>query len=138
MSAQKKPATTFYTSSTNETTELAWKLKRLTETHEMRQRKLNEEYRQKSVAITDELQAEQLKVFEELRTAIGIPDADWGDGKDWALNIEGLGDGTVALVHAQDESREDDCQCSACQLRRSIASARAQSEDEDELAPRVH
>ena len=133
MSAQEKPATTFYPSSTNETTELGWKLKRLAETHEMRQRKLHEEFRQRSEAITDELQAEQSMVFEDLRMAIGVPDADWGDGKDWALNIEDLADGTVALVHDQDETRADNCQCPICQLRRAISSQLAEDSDNEAL-----
>lgn len=136
MSAQEKPATTFYSSSTSKTTELGWKLKRLTETHEMRQRKLHEEFRQRSTAITEELRAEQSKAFEDLRMAIGVPDADWGDGKDWALNIEGLGDGTVALVHVQDETRVDACQCPVCQLRRTISSQSADDSGDD--APVIH
>jgi len=119
MSTQKKPATTFYASSTHETTELAWKLKRLNETHEMHQRKLREEFYQKSKAITDKLQAEQTAMFEELRQAMNIPDEDWGDGGAWALNIENLLDGTVALVHNQDLTRAA-CQCPICILRRAI------------------
>lgn len=136
MSAQKKPATTFYAASTNETTELAWKLKRLNETHEMRQRKLQEEYRAKSEAITDELQTEQSAVFEELRTEMKIPDADWGDGKAWELNIEDLSDGTVALVHDQDQTRANDCQCPICQLRRAISGQSA--DDSGDEAPVIH
>jgi hypothetical protein len=125
-------------SSTSETTELAWKLKRLTETHEMRQRKLQEEYREKSMTITDELQAEQSTVFEELRTAMNIPDEVWGDGKDWVLNIEDLSDGTVALVHEQDEARADDCQCPACQLRRSIMGSDDDDDSDGDEAPILH
>lgn len=136
MSAQKKPVTTFYAASTSKTTELAWKLKRLTETHEMRQRKLQEEYREKSMAITDELQAEQSTVFEELRTAMNIPDEAWGDGKAWALNIEDLSEGTVALVHDQDQTRADDCQCPICLLRRSIMGSRDDSDGDE--APILH
>ena len=133
------PKKTFVSSSTSETTELGWKLKRVTETHDMRQRKLMEEYREKSRALSDECQVEQSAVFDELRTAMGISDTDWGDGgRSWALNIEDLVDGTVALVHETDPSRlqADDCDCPICQLRRAMGGQIA--EDEDEQPPMVH
>jgi len=117
-----KPKSTFIASSTSETTELGWKLKRITDSHAMRQQKLMEEMRDKSRALTDECQEEQSAVFEELRTAMGISDADWGEGgKEWALNIVDLADGTVALVHETDETRADDCDCPVCQMRRLMA-----------------
>lgn len=130
MSAQEKPATTFYSSSTNETTELGWKLKRLAETHEMRQRRLMREFKAKSEALTAEMQAEQSTVFDDLRTEIMIPNEAWGDGMDWGLNIEDLDDGTVALVHDEDPSRKvDDCDCPICQLRRSLQGTLEDDED---------
>ncbi|UFK26648.1 hypothetical protein [Roseobacter phage RDJL3] len=130
-----KPTVTHYSSSTTEAVETAWKLKRLTETHEMRQRKLVEEYRAKSSALTDEMQAEQSAVFDGVRDLMGIPDVDWGDGKSWALNIENLADGTVALIHDTDPSRQkDDCDCPICQLRRVMTG----TEREDEVEPVIH
>lgn len=134
-----KPKNTFVASSTSETTELGWKLKRITDTHEMRQRSLMEEYREKSRKLTEEMQAEQTAVFEELRTGMNIPDAEWGDGKDWALNIENLADGTVALVHDSDPSRShDDCDCPACQLRRAMGALVGRDDDEDDKPVRLH
>lgn len=138
MSAQKKPDTTFYASSTSETTELAWKLKRLTETHEMRQRSLIEEYTKKSEALTTEMQERQSAVFEELRAAMNVPNADWGDGKAWALNIKDLSDGTVALVHDQDQTRVDDCQCPICQLHRAVSDLSGDDSDKGDEALTFH
>ena len=130
-----KPTVTHYSSSTTNAIETAWKLKRLTETHEMRQRKLMEEYCAKSSALTDKMQAEQLAVFEGVRNLMGIPDADWGDGASWALNIANLADGAVALVHETDPSRQkDDCDCTVCQLRRYLAG----TERKDEVKPVIH
>ena len=126
---------TLYTATTNEAVETAWKLKRLTETHEMRQRKLMKEYKAKSEALTDEMQAEQSAVFDELSTSLGVPADDWGDGKDWALNIENLADGSVSLVHYEDPSRKsDDCDCLVCQLRLLMTG----EEREDEVEPVIH
>ena len=126
---------TLYTATTNEAVETAWKLKRLTETHEMRQRKLMKEYKAKSEALTDEMQAEQSTVFNELSTSLGVPADDWGDGKDWALNIENLADGSVSLVHYEDPSRKsDDCDCLVCQLRLLMTG----EEREDEVEPVIH
>jgi len=126
---------TLYTATTNEAVETAWKLKRLTETHEMRQRKLMKEYKAKSEALTDEMQVEQSTVFNELSTSLGVPANDWGDGKDWALNIENLADGSVSLVHDEDPSRKsDDCDCPVCQLRRLMTG----EEREDEVEPVIH
>ena len=126
---------TLYTATTNEAVETAWKLKRLTETHEMRQHKLMKEYKAKSEALTDEMQAEQSTVFNELSTSLGVPADDWGDGKDWALNIENLADGSVSLVHDEDPSRKsDDCDCLVCQLRLLMTG----EEREDEVEPVIH
>ena len=126
---------TLYTATTNEAVETAWKLKRLTETHEMRQHKLMKEYKAKSEALTDEMQAEQSTVFNELSTSLGVPADDWGDGKDWVLDIENLADGSVSLVHDEDPSRKsDDCDCPVCQLRRLMTG----EEREDEVKPVIH
>ena len=126
---------TLYTATTNEAVETAWKLKRLTETHEMRQRKLMKEYKAKSEALTDEMQVEQSTVFNELSTSLGVPADDWGDGKDWVLDIENLADGSVSLVHDEDPSRKsDDCDCPVCQLRRLMTG----EEREDEVEPVIH
>ena len=126
---------TLYTATTNEAVETAWKLKRLTETHEMRQRKLMKEYKAKSEALTDEMQAEQSTVFNELSTSLGVPANDWGDGKDWALNIENLADGSVSLVHSDDPSlKRDDCNCPICQLRCLMTG----KERKDEVKPVIH
>jgi len=111
--------TTRYSASTSEVVEAAWKLKRLTETHEMRQRALQEEYKKKSIAITDELQVSQSAAFESVRKELDIPDSDWGDGQDWALNISELGNGTVAMVHKTDgdaPNQKGGCGCPACTL----------------------
>lgn len=130
-----KPKTTFYSLSTTEAVETAWKLKRLTETHEMLQRKLVKEYRAKSAALTNEMQAKQSAVFDSMRDLMGIPGTDWGDGKSWALNIENLADGTVALVHDEDLSHQkDDCNCPICQLCRVITGTK----HEDEVKPVIH
>ena len=124
------PDTTFYASSTNKAVELAWKLKRINETHEMRQRRLMKEYKAKSEALTTEMQAEQSTVFDDLRTEMLIPNEAWGDGMDWGLNIEDLDDGTVALVHDEDPSHQiDDCDCPVCQLRRSLQGTLEDDED---------
>ena len=110
---------TRYVSTDPEAVELGWKLKRVNETHAMRQRALADEYRAKSEALTEASQAEQTEVFEAIARKIGLEAKDYGDGKDWALNIERIAEGEVALVHAEDETRADNCQCPFCQLRRS-------------------
>lgn len=112
---------TRYASTDPEAVELGWKLKRVNETHAMRQRALMEEYRTKSEALTEASQTEQSEVFEAIARKVGLEAKDYGDGKDWALNIERIAEGEVALVHASDEARADDCQCPICQLRRSLA-----------------
>ena len=124
---------TRYASTDPEAVELGWKLKRVSETHAMRQRALMEEYRAKSEALTDASQTEQTEVFEAIARKVGLEAKDYGDGKDWALNIERIAEGEVALVHASDEARADDCQCPICQLRRSLAGTRDLEE-----APVVH
>lgn len=124
---------TRYASTDPEAVELGWKLKRVNETHAMRQQALMEEYRTKSEALTEASQTEQTEVFEALARKVGLEAKDYGDGKDWALNIERIAEGEVALVHASDEARADDCQCPVCQLRRSLASTR-----DLEKAPAVH
>ena len=123
-----KPLKTRYTSTDPEAVELGWKLKRVSETHAMRQRALMEEFRAKSEALTEASQAEQTAVFEAIARKVGLEAKDYGDGKDWALNIERIAEGEVALVHAS-----DDCQCPICQLRRSLAGTRDLEE-----APVVH
>ena len=124
---------THYVSTDPEAVELGWKLKRVSETHAMRQRALMEEYRTKSEALTEASQTEQSEVFEAIARKVGLEAKDYGDGKDWALNIERIAEGEVALVHASDEARADDCQCPICQLRRSLAGTRDLEE-----APVVH
>ena len=135
---------TRYASTDPEAVELGWKLKRVNETHAMHQRALVDEYRAKSEAMVDEYraksealtdasQAEQSEVFEAIARKVGLEAKDYGDGKDWALNIERIAEGEVALVHASDEARADDCQCPICQLRRSLAGTRDLEE-----APVVH
>jgi hypothetical protein len=129
----KTPLKTRYASTDPAAVELGWKLKRINETHEMRQRALMEEYRAKSTALTDASQVEQSAVFNELATKVGLGADDYGDGKGWALNIERMAEGEVAMVHESDGSREDNCQCPVCQLRRSLSGA----SDLDD-APRLH
>lgn len=96
---------TRYVSTDPEAVELGWKLKRVSETHAMRQRTLMEEFRAKSEALTEASQAEQTAAFEAIARKIGLEAKDYGDGKDWALNIERIAEGEVALVHAKDETR---------------------------------
>ena len=115
---------TRYVSTDPEAVELGWKLKRVSETHAMRQQALMEDFRAKSEALTEASQTEQSAVFEAIAHKVGLEAKDYGDGKDWALNIERIAEGEVALVHASDEARADDCQCPICQLRRSLAGAR--------------
>ena len=115
-----KPLKTCYASTDPEAVELGWKLKRVSETHAMRQRALMEEFRAKSEALTEASQTEQSAVFEAIASKVGLEAKDYGDGKDWALNIERIAEGEVALVHAGDETRADNCQCPICQLRRSL------------------
>lgn len=112
---------TRYTSTDPEAVELGWKLKRVNETHAMLQRALADEYRAKSEALTEASQVEQTEAFEAIARKVGLEAKDYGDGKDWALNIERIAEGEVALVHAKDETRVDNCQCPICQLRRSLA-----------------
>lgn len=131
-----KPLKTRYASTDPEAVELGWKLKRVNETHAMRQRALADEYRAKSEALTEASQAEQTEVFEAIARKIGLEAKDYGDGKDWALNIERIAEGEVALVHARDEARADDCQCPICQLRRSLMDSR--DLDDAPVAPVVH
>ena len=127
---------THYVSTDPEAVELGWKLKRVSETHAMRQRTLMEEFRAKSEALTEASQAEQTAVFEAIARKLGLEAKDYGDGKDWALNIERIAEGEVALVHASDEMRADDCQCPICQLRRSLMDSRYL--DDAPAAPVVH
>ena len=127
---------TRYVSTDPEAVELGWKLKRVSETHAMRQRTLMEEFRAKSEALTEASQTEQSAVFEAIAHKVGLEAKDYGDGKDWALNIERIAEGEVALVHAEDETRADNCQCPFCQLRRSRTGSR--DLDDAPVAPVVH
>lgn len=127
---------TRYTSTDPEAVELGWKLKRVNETHAMLQRALVDEYRAKSEALTETSQVEQTEVFEAIARKVGLEAKDYGDGKDWALNIERIAEGEVALVHASDEARADNCQCPICQLRRSLMNSR--DLDDAPAAPVVH
>ena len=127
---------TRYTSSDPEAVELGWKLKRVSETYAMRQRALMEEFRAKSEALTEASQAEQTAVFEAIAHKVGLEAKDYGDGKDWALNIERIAEGEVAVVHISDEARADNCQCPTCQLRRSLMDLR--DLDDAPTAPVVH
>lgn len=131
-----KPLKTRYASTDPEAVELGWKLKRVSETHAMRQRTLMEEFRTKSEALTEASQAEQTAAFEALARKVGLEAKDYGDGKDWALNIERIAEGEVALVHTNDEARADNCQCPFCQLRRSLTGSR--DLDDAPVAPVVH
>ena len=131
-----KPLKTRYASTDPEAVELGWKLKRVSETHAMRQRALMEEFRAKSEALTEASQTEQSAVFEAIARKVGLEAKDYGDGKDWALNIKRIAEGEVALVHASDETRADNCQCPICQLRRSLAGSR--DLDDAPVAPVVH
>lgn len=115
MSKQLK---TRYASTDPEAVELGWKLKRVNETHAMRQQALLEEFRAKSEALTKASQAEQDVIFQALACKIGLETKDFGDGKDWALDIKRIAEGEVALVHTSDETQADNCQCAICQLRR--------------------
>lgn len=127
---------TRYVSTDPEAVELGWKLKRVNETHDMHQRALADEYRAKSEALTEASQVEQTEAFEAIARKVGLEAKDYGDGKDWALNIERIAEGEVALVHASDETRAADCQCSICQLRRSLTDALGL--DDVPAAPVVH
>ena len=127
---------TRYVSTDPEAVELGWKLKRVSETYAMRQRALMEEFRAKSEALTEASQAEQTAVFEAIAHKVGLEAKDYGDGKDWALNIERIAEGEVALVHASDEMRADDCQCPFCQRRRYLTGSR--DLDDAPVAPVVH
>lgn len=127
---------THYVSTDPEAVELGWKLKRVSETHAMRQRALMEEFRAKSEALTEAAQAEQTAVFEALAAKVGLEAKDYGDSKGWALNIEHIAEGEVALVHASDKARADDCQCPICQLRRSLMNSL--DLDDAPAAPVVH
>lgn len=127
---------TRYASTDPEAVELGWKLKRINETHAMRQQALLDEYRAKSEALTDTSQAEQSEVFKAIASKVGLEAKDYGDGKDWALNIARIAEGEVALVHAKDETRVDNCQCPDCQLRRSLADMR--DLDDAPVAPVMH
>ena len=127
---------TRYVSTDPEAVELGWKLKWVSETHAMRQRTLMEEFRAKSEALTEASQAEQAAAFEAIARKIGLEAKDYGDGKGWALNIEHIAEGEVALVHASDEARADDCQCPFCKLRRSLTDSR--DLDDAPVAPVVH
>ena len=132
-----KPLKTRYASTDPEAVELGWKLKRVSETHAMRQRALMEEFRAKSEALTEASQTEQSAVFEAIAHKVGLEAKDYGDGKDWALNIERIAEGEVALVHASDETRAaEGCQCPVCQVRRSLAGSR--DTDDAPVAPVVH
>lgn len=131
-----KPLKTRYVSTDPEAVELGWKLKRVNDTHAMRQRALVDEYRAKSEALTEASQAEQTEVFEAIARKIGLEAKDYGDGEDWALNIERIAEGEVALVHISDEARADNCQCPTCQLRRSLMDLR--DPDDAPVAPVVH
>lgn len=111
---------TRYASTNPEAVELGWKLKRVNETHAMRQQALLEEFRAKSKALTKASQAEQDVIFKALAGKTGLEAKDYGDGKDWALDIKRIAEGEVALVHISDETQADNCQCSICQLRRSL------------------
>lgn len=127
---------TRYPSTDPEAVELGWKLKRVNETHAMRQRALADEYRAKSEALTEASQVEHTEAFEAIARKVGLEAKDYGDGKDWALNIERLAEGEVALVHAEDETRADNCQCPFCQLRRSLTGSHGP--DDAPVAPVVH
>lgn len=127
---------TRYTSSDPEAVELGWKLKRINETHAMHQQALMEEFRAKSEALTEASQVEQTEAFEAIARKVGLEAKDYGDGKDWALNIERIAEGEVALVHTSDEARADNCQCPICQLRRSLMDSR--DLDDAPAAPVVH
>ena len=131
-----KPLKTRDVSTDPEAVELGWKLKRVNETHAMRQRALADEYRAKTEALTEASQVEQTEAFEAIARKIGLEAKDYSDGKDWALNIERIAEGEVALVHAEDETRADNCQCPICQLRRSLAGSR--DLDDAPVAPVVH
>ena len=131
-----KPLKTRYASTDPEAVELGWKLKRVSETHAMRQRALMEEFRAKSEALTEASQTEQSAVFEAIARKVGLEAKDYGDGKDWALNIERIAEGEVALVHTSDEARADNCLCPICQLRRSLMDSC--DLDDAPTAPVVH
>lgn len=131
-----KPLKTRYASTDPEAVELGWKLKRVNETHAMRQQALLEEFRAKSEALTKASQAEQDVIFKALARKIGLEAKDYGDGKDWALDIKRIAEGEVALVHASDETQADNCQCSICQLRRSLRGMLGL--DDAPAAPVVH
>lgn len=120
--------------------ELAWKLKWINETHAMQQHKLSEEFQQRSEALTDAAQVEQTAVFEQIAGELGVPSEDYQDGHDWALNIENLAEGQVALVYRADASQmASNCDCPSCRLRRSLGILKeVGTPDDDERSTWVH
>jgi hypothetical protein len=131
---------TKYEGSSPALVELAWKLKWINETHAMQQRKLGKEFQQRSEALTDTAQVKQTAVFKQIASELGVPSEDYQDGRDWALNIENLSEGQVALVYRADASQmADNCDCPSCQLRRSLGIPKeAGKPDDDERPIRVH
>lgn len=133
MSKQLK---TRYASTDPEAVELGWKLKRVNETHAMRQQALLEEFRAKSKALTKASQAEQDVIFEALARKTGLEAKDFGDGKDWALDIKRIAEGEVALVRTSDETQAGNCQCAICQLHRFLMGT--PGSDDTPATPVVH
>lgn len=124
---------TKYEGTSPELVELAWKLKRINDEHTMKQRSLGEEFQRRSNAITEAAQVQQADVFKSIAKELGVPEQDYGEGRDWAVDIARLGEGTVALVH---KAGRDECQCPACTLRRLIGGS--EPESDDDRRPVVH
>lgn len=112
---------TNYESTDPAAVELGWKLKRISDTHEMRQRKLTEEFRKRSEELTTASQQEQTAAFEELAALVGVSKEEYGDSMDWALNIADIADGKVALVNkAEAQKAAEECDCPVCTIRRAL------------------
>jgi hypothetical protein len=132
-----KLAKTRYTSTDPAAVELGWQLKRINETHEMRLRKLMEEFKTKSHELTEASQAEQTSVFEAIARKVGLEASVYGNGCDWALSIANIAEGEISMVHSSDADRaSDDCECPVCQIRRSLGIAL--KGDDDEQSHSVH
>jgi len=134
------PKKTRYASSSETAVELAWVLKRITETHDRGQQRIMEEARKQSEALTANLQAEQYEVFRKLTEELGLSEADYGDGRDWTLNIADLDQNSVAMVHRSETEAlrgSDNCDCPVCTMRRLMTGELDEDEAEGDKTPQV-
>lgn len=136
-----KSAKTKYTSTNPHAIHLSWKIKRINEAHTMRQAALAEEYKAKSLALTQASQVEQNEVFKALATTMGLDAKNFETGG-WALDIESLDYGEVSLVQqaqVNTATEDDGCQCVVCQVRRALAGSAPENGDDFNFeAPVLH